>query len=75
MWSNCILKLRQAIILIFWAALFHPVSPSHAATATYTYDELNRVIKEEYENGRVIEYTTEAGIKEAAAQAQRVEAR
>ncbi|MBI3572576.1 MAG: RHS repeat protein, partial [Candidatus Kerfeldbacteria bacterium] len=54
------MQIRRVLILIFWVALFLPVSLSHAATAIYTYDSLNRVVKEEYENGRVIEYTYDA---------------
>jgi len=54
------MRIRQFIALILWLAVSLPAGFSHAATATYTYDELNRVIKEEYQNGRVIEYTYDA---------------
>jgi YD repeat-containing protein len=67
------MPIRQFIALIFWLTTLLPAGLSHAATATYTYDELNRVIKEAYQNGRVIEYTYDAGLR-TAADAQRVEA-
>jgi YD repeat-containing protein len=51
---------RRFIALIFWLAFMLPAGLSHAATATYTYDDLNRVIKEEYQNSLVIEYTYDA---------------
>jgi len=45
--------LRGTIIisLIFISAI------AYAGSVTYTYDELNRLIKIEYENGPVIQYT------------------
>ena len=53
-------RIRRVLIPIFWVTLLLPVSLSHAATADYTYDALNRVIKEDYANGLVIEYTYDA---------------
>ncbi len=52
--------MKKSTVLIFWLLLLLPVPLSHAATATYTYDSLNRVIKEDYANGLVIEYTYDA---------------
>jgi hypothetical protein len=54
------MKTRYLLMLAFLGVFFFTASLSHAATATYTYDSLNRVIKEEYVNGLVIEYTYDA---------------
>ncbi len=54
------MRIRRVIILIFWVALLLPAPASLAATATYTYDSLNRVIQETYANGLVIDYTYDA---------------
>jgi YD repeat-containing protein len=53
------MKFRNFCTIVFWL-LFFPAPLSHAATATYTYDALNRVIQETYANGLVIDYTYDA---------------
>jgi len=48
------LKGKIIITLIFISAI------AYAGSVTYTYDGLNRLIKAEYEDGPVIQYTYDA---------------
>jgi len=52
------LRLRNVPMMgiIVIALLIASVVGSYAASATYTYDELNRLIRVEYENGAITDY-------------------
>ena len=52
------LKYCYAMAAIMLMGMFF--SPAHAATATYTYDNLNRLTQVSYDNGNSIEYTYDA---------------
>ncbi len=57
-------KIRHGLIISITviALLFASVMTSYPETTTYIYDELNRLIRVVYEDGRIIEYTyDEAG--------------
>jgi|GEM_PF-5581594 YD repeat-containing protein len=52
-------KLSKIYILILFIAIITN-TPLLAATAQYTYDDLNRLIKVQYSDGAVIQYTYDA---------------
>jgi len=51
-------RIRHGLLvsLVVMSLLFISFLNSYAVTTNYVYDELNRLIRVEYENGTVIEY-------------------
>ncbi|MHB8068855.1 MAG: RHS repeat domain-containing protein [Desulfobaccales bacterium] len=47
------LTLGVYAVILFWLL----VTPSWSGTAQYTYDNLNRLVQVQYEDGTVIQYT------------------
>jgi YD repeat-containing protein len=47
---HCLMTSVAIIALLLTAAV------THAGSVTYTYDELNRLIRAEYEDGTIIQY-------------------
>ena len=52
-------QLMKALILMLSFSLFLSTSAS-TATAQYTYDNLNRLVQVQYDDGTVIQYTYDA---------------
>ena len=53
------LKRRISTGVTVFALMFASVI-AYAGSVTYTYDGLNRLIKAEYEDGRIVQYTYDA---------------
>ena len=52
------LFIKSAVLAAFLCLL--PASPVLAGSALYTYDNLNRLIQVQYDNGTIIQYTYDA---------------
>jgi YD repeat-containing protein len=53
------LRLKSALLIsiAIIALIFSSFVPSYSESITYTYDDLNRLIRIDYENGMTVEYT------------------
>lgn len=64
-------ELMKSIVSIIFFILFL-IASGHAATAKYTYDNLNRLIQVQYDDGTIIQYTYDAAGNRTARQVQAV---